>query len=288
MSLGERSLLDGAINTACLGCLGSPFAVYGFVVLSAHLGVSLQIALPLTVLGWCIFVARGARNPDSWRPPQRSVPLTTVPEGIVAPPGRTFSAELVPVAGTVLDARVSLSVSAAVELTLERAAALTPNEAFFGPAPRVTGDTSFDARFRLEGARIEREARQALAEIFDEFRASKIECRDGQLTATVPQEQLPRAGRYTFLLRIMATAAGALERVPLEVKILGGERHALASERGAARCSYCHGELTGREPDLVACGSCSTVLHEGCWAELRRCPVLGCRGRVPERAREGH
>jgi hypothetical protein len=282
VSLREHTLLDRSTRTACLGCLGVPLALFGLVVLAEHVGLSAWVAFWVTFVAWIFFVASGG----SHRAASRSVPIPTVPDGIVAPPGRTFSVVLEPLGGGVQDGRVSLSVTAAVELSLERAKALTPNEAFFGLRPPVTGDTSFDARFHLEGARIDREARRALAEIFDEFRASKIECRDGRLTATVPEEQLPRPGRYTFLLREMATAARALERVPLDVKILGGERQALAGEHGAARCSYCHAELTGSEPDLVACGSCSTVLHEGCWAELKRCPVLGCRGTVPERARE--
>jgi len=69
------------------------------------------------------------------------------------------------------------------------------------------------------------------------------------------------------------------------VRILGGREALVAHAHGATRCSYCHEVVTGSEPDLIACGKCSTVLHEGCWGELGRCPVMGCGGAVPERAR---
>src|SRR5579872_7176703 len=54
-----------------------------------------------------------------------------------------------------------------------------------------------------------------------------------------------------------------------------------AHRRGPAeRCSYCHGYLLPSERG-IACGECRTELHRGCWAELARCPVLGCAGRGP-------
>ena len=73
--------------------------------------------------------------------------------------------------------------------------------------------------------------------------------------------------------------------MPILVQVLGGERRALRGKGGKARCGYCHDDVTGAEPDLVACDRCSTVLHEGCWTELGRCPVMGCAGRSPERRR---
>ncbi len=239
------------------------------IVLGAlvRIGVPFEIAGPLGLIFWAGFVVYHSVFADWLRSSQRSVSLPTVPEGIEAPPGRGFAVEFVAVTSSVHDAKVSLTLAGAPDLLLR-----SP------PRPR----------FHLEGALIDREAREALESIFDEFRASKIECRAGLLTVTVPAERLTRfhsTESYNVLLRYLAVAARALERVPLAVKVLGGERRAIAGAHGAARCSYCHGELTGSEPDLVACGSCSTVLHEGCWAEHGRCPVLGCRGAVPERGR---
>ena len=51
----------------------------------------------------------------------------------------------------------------------------------------------------------------------------------------------------------------------------------LARKSGSAlgRCGYCHDDL--RAP-VLACSACSTALHAGCLEELKRCPVLGCRG----------
>ncbi len=54
-----------------------------------------------------------------------------------------------------------------------------------------------------------------------------------------------------------------------------------ARRRGPAeRCSYCHGYLLPSERG-IACGDCRTELHAVCWAEIQRCPVLGCGGRAP-------
>lgn len=47
------------------------------------------------------------------------------------------------------------------------------------------------------------------------------------------------------------------------------------------RCPYCRdGLIEGDEP-VVVCGVCRTVLHEGCWAEIGRCPTTGCVGEQP-------
>jgi hypothetical protein len=187
-------------------------------------------------------------------PRRRSLPGLTVPAGIHAPPGRSFSIELVPVAGVVESARVSLSLSTPIELSVTRARSVV-----------------------TDGARFDPEARRVFHEVFEEFRPSRIECREWRVTATVPLEYLLGADDYTRLLSQLARAARHLE-FPFELTVLLGGR------RAPARCSYCHGELTGNEPDFHACGACGTVLHEGCWAELGRCPVFGCRG-LAERER---
>jgi hypothetical protein len=87
--------------------------------------------------------------------------------------------------------------------------------------------------------------------------------------------------------RTAQRAGGAqrrFRRMRLDVAALGGPRIAIRGEHGQARCSLCHDDLTGLEPDLVGCGTCGTVLHESCWTGLRRCPILGCVGRRAEKA----
>jgi len=89
-----------------------------------------------------------------------------------------------------------------------------------------------------------------------------------------------------LLLSTLADIARAFDPIGIRVKVLGDrELRALRGAGGEARCSYCHDNVTGVEPDLVACTACSTVLHDACWKDLGRCPVLGCTGSVPERAR---
>jgi hypothetical protein len=214
---------------------------------------------------------RGAASPEA----------VEVPPGIRAPEGRQFAVH--PGPG---EARVSLSVRGAPAFDLERES--RGGEWRLRPGDHVkveTGDTAFDARFHLEGERIHPQAREALKVLFDEFGVTRIESKTEQLTATAPLSVLGTAARYEELLGLLVKAAVAVERIPIDVRVLGSTRTALVGAKGAARCSFCHGDITGHEPDLVACGSCSTVLHEGCWADLGHCPVLGCRGRHPERAR---
>jgi hypothetical protein len=130
------------------------------------------------------------------------------------------------------------------------------------------------------------DARGVIKQIFDEFGAMQVFSTGGSLVALVPTGRLAHRGDYETLLRLLDTAARAIEPVPLHVNVLGGERRAVLGH-GTPRCAYCHEDVTGLEPDLVACATCSTILHEGCWGELRRCPVLGCEGVSPERARVG-
>jgi len=212
------------------------------------------------------------------RPPR---PLPPIPDGIVGPRDRAVHVEL---QGQAYYVRVGISVRDAAAFSLERANYASRLEAFLAKRPRVeTGDALFDAAFHLEGRRLEPEARAALAEIFEHFSAYRVRSDGGRLMASVPLSRVRWRTDYEILLRLLDTAARAIERVALEVRVLGGERRALVGH-GTPRCAYCHEDVTGLEPDLVACATCSTVLHEGCWGELGRCPVLGCRSVSVERA----
>jgi len=54
--------------------------------------------------------------------------------------------------------------------------------------------------------------------------------------------------------------------------------------REAERCALCHDALEGRHEECVVCG---TRAHRSCRSELaRRCPTLGCTGRLTPRARD--
>jgi len=165
----------------------------------------------------------------------------------------------------------------------------------FGIVPGVaSGSAQFDGHYVVHAAPRERErAQRALHEttlrtaidtLFAQFKVESLESDGESVTATGPLA-LADPERARTALTVLALLTRLLERVPITVKVLGGERHAFRSERGAARCAYCHADVTGDEPDLVACEGCATVLHAGCWEELGRCPVLGCASGKPERAR---
>ena len=123
----------------------------------------------------------------------------------------------------------------------------------------------------------------AIRGAFETYRVENLLLWDGKLRARVRGSIEP--ARLQALLRHLDWIIATFEPVPVAVKVLGGERRALLGLAGSPRCSYCHADVTGHEPDLVACGLCHTILHDGCWRELGRCPVLGCVGREPERGR---
>lgn len=119
----------------------------------------------------------------------------------------------------------------------------------------------------------------AVENLFSVHGADRVTLVDGKLVVDVPLATL-EPGDYRPLLDAAKELLAVIEPRRLPIRVLRGERRALTIG-GTARCSYCHGELLGTEPDLVACSSCSTILHEGCWNEHGRC--LGCRGTAPER-----
>jgi hypothetical protein len=155
------------------------------------------------------------------------------------------------------------------------------------------GDPVFDDLFLVEVASPAKardalargaEVRRRIVEAFTVRGVTKLIAGRPNLSATVPLDALRKSEDYAILLDLLAATARAFDRVNIAVKVLGGERLALAGVHGQPRCAYCHAAVTGEEPDLVACDRCGTVLHEACWSELGRCPLLGCEGDV-ERAR---
>jgi hypothetical protein len=104
--------------------------------------------------------------------------------------------------------------------------------------------------------------------------------------ATFLQQPLDFAD-YRSIFEGLDQVARTFDRKSIPVRVLGGERFALVDAGGATRCPYCHAAISGDEETLVACESCRTVLHEGCWSEHGHCPILGCPGTAPERRRVG-
>ncbi|HZU99577.1 MAG TPA: hypothetical protein VFF73_22900 [Planctomycetota bacterium] len=155
-----------------------------------------------------------------------------------------------------------------------------------------SGDPDFDARY-VVAAVFAPSAQRALSHglkgaietVFAYPGVESLEVSDGWLTATFPASSVEPES-YPRFLEVLERAAVAFDRVPILVHGLGIEVSALAGPGGTARCAYCHDGLSGEDPDLVACDRCHTVLHAGCWEELSHCPVLGCVGREPRRARE--
>jgi hypothetical protein len=147
------------------------------------------------------------------------------------------------------------------------------------------GDPRFDDLLLVEAANTKEAygrlrgpvVREKIIEAFQSFGVTKVDVTAEELLATVPFETLRRVGDYPKLLDLLAQTACGLDRVRVRVQ-------ALAGTQGRPRCAYCHADVSGEEPDLVACATCTTVLHDACWTELGRCPVLGCLGTSPERA----
>jgi hypothetical protein len=152
------------------------------------------------------------------------------------------------------------------------------------------GDEEFDRRFVIESPDPERtrkafrgELQKAIVRAFDlgarelTIGGRRLEVK-GPIGAIAPRE-------FGRMLDALEAASRTFDRKTLTVHVLGGERSALVDATGRTRCPYCHGGITGEEADLVACDQCATVLHDGCWAEHGGCPLLGCTGRAPERAR---
>ena len=153
------------------------------------------------------------------------------------------------------------------------------------------GDEGFDKRFWIKTpneSRTKRAMNQGLKAVverlFNVYLVERLRIENGWLQV-VAQSGSVDPYAYAALLAWLDNAAATFDRVPIAVKVLGGERRALKDASGGTRCAYCHGGITGGEPDLVACERCRTVLHDECWRELGHCPLLGCTGKSPERAR---
>lgn len=189
-------------------------------------------------------------------------------------------------------AHFCVSTDSAILLDVTRENVFERLSSYFGYAQDVhVGDESFDKKFWVltqnEG-RTKRAMGSGLAKIierlFKVYGIARLRIENGWLQVVArPGDVDPLA--YHALLEWLDRAAATFDRVTLPVKVLGGERKALGDGKGGTRCAYCHGGIDGGEPDLIACEQCHTVLHDECWREHGRCPLLGCVGKSPERAR---
>jgi hypothetical protein len=153
------------------------------------------------------------------------------------------------------------------------------------------GDRSFDKRFLLSTTAPER-ARKALSpelravttKLFDDFKIIELAIREGSLTAELDVDSTDPE-RYPLILELLDQGARSLDRKEVAVAVFEGKRKAIVDAQGTIVCPFCRENLTGTEPSLVSCERCQTVVHAACWDEHKGCPVFGCAGTTPERAR---
>ncbi len=188
--------------------------------------------------------------------------------------------------------RLEVAADEAPSLTITEAGTVDQVRRFFGLARGVSlGARSFDERFVLGAPDPERvrraigpELRHAITGIFEKRPVRNLTFANGRLAIEANVRDIELRD-YPNTFDFLDEIARAFDRKPVQVRALGLERRALADQEGRLRCSYCHEHVTGDEPDLVACESCATVLHGACWDEHGGCPIWGCRGERPERAR---
>jgi hypothetical protein len=155
------------------------------------------------------------------------------------------------------------------------------------------GDRAFDDSYLLETREPDR-ARDAFARtpelkrlidaLFAVGGTKEVTLERGRLWVAIDARRI-HVSHFSEVLDLLDQVARLFDRKSITVRVLEAERLALVDESGKTRCPYCHGAIQGDEDALVACDACRTVLHEACWTELQRCPLLGCRGRSPERRR---
>jgi hypothetical protein len=198
-----------------------------------------------------------------------------------SPSGRAVVARL---------ARLVVGERAEVSVAIENGTPFTvTRERWLARGPREpTGNALFDERFRVEAGPARalgaKEELVILVErLFDQHGIERLEVEPGRIVGIRPVSGTD-AGAFRELAFALERLVPFFERRMLEVSVLRGARRAFHAS-GSPRCPYCFDAIAGSELDLVACSSCATVLHDACWSDLGRCPVLGCGGKAPERAR---
>lgn len=154
------------------------------------------------------------------------------------------------------------------------------------------GVPEFDGRYLLENARAEptkkllsEAMRAVIDEAFEQAKPRAVHFHPYGIVVEVAASSL-EPEKYPAVLTTLLRAAALVDAKRVQVRVLGGTRRLVLGPRGTTRCAYCRADVTGDEPDLVACERCTTVVHDACWDEHGRCPIFGCDGRSPERARD--
>ncbi len=154
------------------------------------------------------------------------------------------------------------------------------------------GVPEFDDRYLLEGARAEptrtllsQEMRGLIDDAFERARPRAVRFQPTGIVVEAAASSLD-PDMYPAVLTTLLRCASLIDAKRVRVRVLGGTRRLVVGPRGAPRCAYCRADVTGEEPDLVACERCTTVVHAACWDEHGRCPIYGCEGRSAERGRD--
>ncbi len=198
----------------------------------------------------------------------------------------TFQTESIG-SSTYTNVRFSVACDEAPHLVVSEETIFTKIGKVLGTTDEIeVGDARFDGRFllqttaRVKASKVLRvsDVRRAIWRIFD-FGALTLRF-EGREIAVVARSSAVEPTNYRPILeRISAT----LDRKTLAVRVLGGERRASVDAKGRTRCPYCRENLTGEEPNLVACEKCKSVVHDECWKEHDGCPLAGCEGGFIER-----
>jgi hypothetical protein len=154
------------------------------------------------------------------------------------------------------------------------------------------GVPEFDDRYLLEDAKAEptkkllsQEMRSFIDDAFARAQPRAVRFTPTGIVVEAAASSLD-PDMYPAVLTTLLRCASLIDAKRVRVRVLGGTRRLVVGPRGAPRCAYCRADVTGEEPDLVACERCTTVVHAACWDEHGRCPIYGCEGRSAERGRD--
>ncbi len=114
--------------------------------------------------------------------------------------------------------------------------------------------------------------KQRLLDALERFDIRELKLDRRSLQIVVVRAGRPDLDAIGEVLSGLATAA-----------LLPGGVLVKGEESPNASCGFCHADLVSEGLATVSCAECSAVVHEPCWAEHGRCPVLGCKG-TPMRA----
>lgn len=267
-------------------------AVFGFLVgLLASMALMVMAALQRTqnrraVLRRVLERIQGRLVPG----PQLSFSDEVEGEHLGRPLRLRLSSRLGPGDRYPLEAILGLRNAPAVRLRIRREEGLAAVEKALGLVRdvEVAGGGVFDRHYLVEADAAPAEApladeavRAAVHSLLTRWDLDELELRDGRLLVRGASRRSMGARLIHELLDALDVLAHAYDRRPaLEIGL-----HArfvwTGGDDARPRCPYCHEAFADRV-GLVACGGCSTLLHQDCHEENGGCPILGCGGRTWE------